>query len=328
MTQLSLFGANIFEGQKRPGTHLAADLLREKGLLQILAKGFSEVTDRGNFSYSTSLPEDHTLADYLNAHADFINRMGEKIYQSLDEGHFCLNLGGDHSCAMAPLAAGLKFDPNLKVIWVDAHADINNFSTSPTGNLHGMPLAFFLRLIAGSEAREAFSHLPYLSPDNLVYIGLRDIDPGEKDFIEDLGVRFFSARDVNHLGIEGVLSEAVDHLDPEERNNFYLSFDIDALDPEWVPCTGTPVKGGLDRDQGQAIITSLAATGRLRMMDLVEYNPLLGNAQENEQTLNTIFQLFRSLVRQYKSDFKREDQALKERFWKDLVSRDSHNNAL
>lgn len=234
-----------------------------------------------------------------------------------------MTLGGDHSIAAGSIAGVLAARPEAGVVWVDAHADINAPGTSPSGNLHGTPLSFLLRLLhASSEAPRALAgwewlaRVPPLLPSRLAYIGLRDLDPGEKAAIVSLGLRAFTMADVDRLGIGRVVEAALEHLagtadaaagsslggeaaaeegarggvteapHPHPYHHptpalagglrpLHLSFDIDAVDPALAPATGTPVPGGLTLREAHYIAETVAGTGLLGSMDLVEINPRL-----------------------------------------------------
>lgn len=299
--ELALFGAAVCEGQRKTGTELAPNWLRLKGMNEILTNKFYHLEDFGDFYpelESSLIIENEKNADFqtrLDALFKFVDSMSGVLLDQLKQGRMGLVVGGDHSCALGSLAAVTRFNPEIKVVWVDAHADINTPETSPTGNPHGMPVAFFLDLIKDQKMRDLLSPYTMLRPENIVYIGLRDVDQGEREYIDKLGIKSFYASDVKDMGIEKVIDQTLSYLDPSDNSDFYLSFDVDALDPKYIPSTGTPVEEGLDLVEAREIIQRLFFTGRLCCMDLVEVNPALGEKEDLEQTVASFFALLESI---------------------------------
>lgn len=272
---LSLLGAATDLGQSIEGTELAPSWLRLKGVKKVLSKKFCHILDLGDVGPIT--PEHPTIRGHdLHTISLYNNRLKDIIKNELDQERFVITLGGDHSVAIGSLSASLEHNPDTKVVWVDAHADLNTPMTSPSGNLHGMPLAFFYDLLRPGETKDLFSWVPRLKRENLVYIGLRDVDAGERRFISELGITYFDASTVKELGINSVLEQTLAQLCPTGVEDVHLSFDVDGIDPRFFPATGTPVPGGLDLTDGQIIINTLAKKSNLISFDLVEVNPLLG----------------------------------------------------
>lgn len=229
----------------------------------------------------------------------------DAVYAAAAADRFVLTLGGDHSVALgsiAGIARARAGKTRTAVVWVDAHADINTPESTQSGNLHGMPLAFLLRLMSldGLAGYEWLQGVPRLAPRDLVYIGLRDLDAGEKQAIRALGIKAFTMQDVDRWGIGKVMEMTCDHLLGAGRASaagtaaaaaaataqlptaLHLSFDIDAVDPAVAPSTGTAVPGGLSWREAHYVCESCAETGLLRSMDMVEVNPLLaGGSRDN-----------------------------------------------
>jgi arginase len=193
---------------------------------------------------------------------------------SLDS--FVLTIGGDHSIGSATILAMLSSHPNLGVIWVDAHGDCNTPESSESKNYHGMPAAhamgWFKKMTPGFEWMKGLCHLP---EHRLVYIGLRDLDVKERELLRNSKVHIFTMRDVDRLGISGVMTSALQYL---SSGPIHLSFDIDAIDPSVAPGTGTLARGGLSYRESHFICDSLGQTGRLVSMDMAEVNPKLDSA--------------------------------------------------
>jgi len=290
---LSLIGAATDLGQKKAGTELAPSWMRLKGMGNTLTRKFFSVTDIGDLTplhQPTQRGKDHQAIAIYN------KRLMEVCREGLNKDQTVLTLGGDHSIAIGTLSASLLHNPDTKVVWVDAHADLNTPETSPSGNVHGMPLAFFFGLVNDSPMAELFSWVPKLKKENLVYIGLRDVDQGEREFIKSLGITSYYAEDVLEMGIDKVLAETKVQLFPNGDEAVHLSFDVDGLDPRFIPATGTPVDGGLHLLDGQKIIHFLATQSELISFDLVEVNPMLGTTQQElETTEASVLNLLESL---------------------------------
>uniref|UniRef100_A0A8C4XF57 Arginase n=1 Tax=Erpetoichthys calabaricus TaxID=27687 RepID=A0A8C4XF57_ERPCA len=192
-----------------------------------------------------------------------------------------------HSLAIGSISGHARSQNNLCVVWVDAHADINTPLSTPTGNIHGQPVSYLLKeLHSKIPVMPGFSWIkPCISAKDIVYIGLRDLDPGEHYIIQHLGIKSFSMWELDHLGISRVMEETCDYLLTKYRP-IHLSFDIDAIDPSLAPATGTPMVGGLTYREGVYLAEAICKTGLLSVLDLVEVNPNLGNTEEVASTVN------------------------------------------
>jgi len=210
-------------------------------------------------------------------------------------GSLLLTLGGDHSLAMGTIAGTLSRYTDACVIWVDAHADINTPETTDSGNIHGMPLAFLTSLSGsaslgdnhGNDESVPFSWIDcvHLLTSRLAYIGLRDVDKGEKAILREHDIAAFSMHEVDRYGIGKVVEMALDRINPDRSRPIHLSFDVDALDPSVAPSTGTPVRGGLTFREGHYICERLYETGLLVAVDLMEVNPSLRDEADVQQTV-------------------------------------------
>jgi len=216
----------------------------------------------------------------------------QKAIQPLSKDDFVLLMGGDHSVAIGSVSAALKRHPTVGVVWVDAHADLNTPISTPSGNMHGMPLSFLIPSLISSPALPGFewmSNCNFLDPSQLVYVGLRDVDPGEIEMIRAMGILSFTMHDIDRLGIGMTMEIAVEHL--TKTNNgvprpLHLSYDIDAIDPSVAPATGTKVPGGLSYREGNFVAEFLSLTGHLRSMDIVEVNCKLSDAKGVKDTVD------------------------------------------
>jgi arginase len=269
----------------KPGVDAAPMALIDAGLIDQLKQDLEyNVTYDGqvhSYSEITTLED----PDYRNmkrpkAVSAVAQALSKQVYEHASNGRFVLTLGGDHSIAIGTIAGTAKavkerLGRDIAVIWVDAHADINTPETSGSGNIHGMPVAFITGL-AKDEREDVFGWIKnehMLSLKKLVYIGLRDVDKGEKKILKDHGIKAFTMNDIDRYGIGKVMDMALGWIGGDTP--IHLSFDVDALDPMWAPSTGTPVRGGLTLREGDFIAECVHGTGCLVALDLVEVNPSL-----------------------------------------------------
>lgn len=209
-----------------------------------------------------------------------------------------VTFGGDHTISFGTLMQSLKTDPDTKLIWIDAHSDINSPDTSLSGNCHGMPVSYILGL---SEHEEVGDELNHLKPENLIYIGLRSIDPAEEIILKELeckGMLRFSATQVKECGIDSVIaiiadkfdSQSRSHSDPNAKPNIHISLDIDSIDPTYAPATGTPVEGGLHPTDVISVIkwANKFTTNEKVHLDVTEINPDLSSLEGAAQTYATV----------------------------------------
>lgn len=284
-TELGLVAVGFSGGQCKSGVDAAPMALIESGLIDQLQDelDYNVHYDGEVHSYAGLMPKDDP--DYREmkrpkAVSAVAQALSKQVYDHAKEGRFVLTLGGDHSIAIGTISGTAKairerLGREIAVIWVDAHADINVPETSESGNIHGMPVAFLTGL-AKEERKDIFGWIQddqRISTQKLVYIGLRDIDRGEKKILRENGIKAFSMHDIDRHGIGKVMDMALGWIGHDTP--IHLSFDVDALDPMWAPSTGTPVRGGLTLREGDFIAECVHETGSLIAMDLVEVNPSL-----------------------------------------------------
>ncbi|KAL7889221.1 hypothetical protein AOLI_G00014790 [Acnodon oligacanthus] len=280
---VAVLGAPFSKGQKRRGVEFGPKAVRDAGLVERLASLEFPVHDFGDLSFQHLENDDHFMHVPLPRTVGRASQqVSGAVSRAVGAGHTSVMLGGDHSLAIGSVEGHAQQCPDLCLIWVDAHADINTPLTSPSGNLHGQSVAFMLKELQDKMPDvPGFSWMkPFLSARDLVYIGLRDVDPGEHIILKNLGIQYFSMRDIDRLGIQRVMEVTLDHLLARKQRPIHLSFDIDAFDPALAPATGTPVNGGLTYREGIYITEEIHNTGLLSAMDLVEVNPMLGGGPE------------------------------------------------
>ncbi|XP_053553813.1 arginase-2, mitochondrial [Bombina bombina] len=285
---VAVIGAPFSKGQKRRGVEHGPAAIRNAGLIDRLSSLGCDVYDFGDLSFA-KVPNDEVYNNVKHPRTVGLacQVLADAVSRAVGTGHTCITLGGDHSLALGSISGHAQQCPDLCVIWVDAHADINTPLTTPSGNLHGQPVSFLLRELQDKVPPiPGFSWTkPCLSRSDIVYIGLRDIDPAEHFILKNYGISYFSMRHIDCMGIQKVMERALDQLVGRRQRPIHLSFDIDAFDPTLAPATGTPVIGGLTYREGVYITEEIHNTGLLSAMDLVEVNPVLAtNTEEVKAT--------------------------------------------
>lgn len=220
--------------------------------------------------------------------------------KSQGTGGLTLTVGGDHSLAIGTISGLMAKYPDACVLWIDAHADLNTPASTTSGNLHGCPVSFITGLAGPSESLpEHLRWIPKcLDTSRLAYIGLRDIDPMERQLIRERGIAAYSMHHIDRYGIGSVVQMALDRINPGLSRPIHLSYDVDAIDPIFVSATGTPVRGGLTFREGTYICEAVAETGCLVSMDLVEVNPnLRSEGEAGEVEVKATLDVATSLVR-------------------------------
>ena len=298
--RVSHIGLAVHQGQKLSGPDRSPQLLKEHGLMQLINETGWAL--RNDIRFTEVLHDDPsgaagTAVNARNHHSIGLNlgQVNTIVSHAIKEDDFTLIIGGDHSISIGTVPAILAHRPNTGVIWVDAHADINTPQTSPSGNIHGMSVAFLLGLVDKSRMPSFDWFQPCLEPQNLVYIGLRDLDSEEKQVLRRLGIKVFTMHEVDRYGVGEVMRQCVEYL---KTPYVHLSYDIDALDPFFAPHTGTSVRGGLTFREGNYICEILAESQRLRSMELVEVNPNLHSNLALKTTIDTALTLVGSALGQ------------------------------
>jgi arginase len=243
-----------------------------------------QVTDGGNIRVEIAETQSagSVNARFLQQIADTCTRTAEAVVKSLEDGMSPLILGGDHSLAAGSISGVAEYyrrnGEKIGVIWMDAHSDINTPETSPSGNVHGMPLAALLGLGAGSGLEplsQIFGYSPKIAPENTVLIGVRDIDNAERENIRRAGVaQVYTMRDIDERGMRTVMEEAL-RAASRGTAGYHVSLDMDWIDPEDAPGVGTPVRGGATYREAHLAMEILADHGRLLSFEIVEVNPVI-----------------------------------------------------
>lgn len=276
--KINLIGVPLFLGCDNKGVDMGPEILREKNIIEILKKNNHTVYDMGNLYVPQVSSEDkycsHEKMKYLSQIVQVDTNLAHQVYSSLCSKTFPLVIGGDHSLGLGSICGASKYYENLAVIWVDAHGDINTHETSPTGNVHGMPLAAAMG-IGDTSLTNLYYVGDKIKPENVFIVGARDLDEGELRLIDDKKINVYTTQDVKTRGMESILNEIHNILAIKKIDAVHLSFDIDCLDSKYVPGTGTPVKDGLSVDEVKFLLKFLMKTRLIKSMDFVELNTLL-----------------------------------------------------
>ncbi|CUM54827.1 unnamed protein product [Debaryomyces fabryi] len=289
--QATIVTAPFSGGQPKGGVELGPEYILKAGFqeqLQSLGWNVELENPLESTNYEKSKSDDKD--EYGIKNTKIVSECCEKIHNSVKSiagnGRLPITVGGDHSIGTATVSAMLAHNPDTCILWVDAHADINTPKTTDLGNLHGCPLSFVMGLDSDSYPKE-FSWVPQLLKANkIAYIGLRDVDEGEKRILKENNIAAFSMYHVDKYGIGKVIDMALDKINPNRDCPIHLSYDVDAIDPSFVPATGTRVEGGLTLREGLFVAEAVAETGLLSSLDIVETNPLLG--ENDNHVLDTV----------------------------------------
>jgi len=269
---VGIVGVPMDLGAGRRGVDMGPFAIRYAGLVRDLEALGLRVADYNNIAVAG--PESGDVGNPRAKYEQLIEtacmELRARVGEIVRAGHFPLVLGGDHSIAMGTVAGLLDAWGDVGVLWIDAHGDINTPETTPSGNVHGMPVAALLGK-AGIGARLGWD-TRHIRPERLVLFGTRTLDPGERGIIRELGIRMFTMSEIDQRGVMPVVRDALEVLDGP--GGIHVSFDIDAVDPLEAPGVGTPWPGGLTYREAHLAMELLAATGRVSSMEVVEVNPI------------------------------------------------------
>jgi arginase len=281
-SSIVVIGAPLDLGSHRRGVDMGPSALRVANLNSRLAALGYDVDDVGNVPVRQreATPEGPTDAKYLSQIAATCERLAQMVYQSLLNGQSPLVIGGDHSIATGTIAGVSKYfhdkGQKLGLIWLDAHADMNTPDTSPSGNIHGMPLACCIGR-GPAELTDILGFSPKVDAANVALVGIRDIDAQERTNIRESGISAFTMRDIDERGLRSVMSEAI-AIASSGTAGFHLSLDLDYVDPADAPGVGTPVRGGATYREAHLAMEMINDSGGLVSMEAVEVNPVLDEA--------------------------------------------------
>jgi arginase len=282
-----IIGVPMDLGAGRRGVDMGPSAIRIAGLNQAIALLGYEVSDAGNVHVRPAEAIERTSprAHFLPQIAEAAEELAVMVEAALDEGALPVILGGDHSIAIGSVAGVASFhrkrEQKVGIIWLDAHTDVNTPETSPSGNIHGMPLAALL----GYGARQ-LTHVagfaPKVLPENVAVIGARSIDPGERKFVKSTGVRVFPMSELDERGFPAVVAEAV-KIASMNTAGFHVTMDMDFIDPFYAPGVGTPERGGATYRESHLAMEKIADSGQVLSVELTEVNPVFDISNQTAQ---------------------------------------------
>lgn len=281
-SRISILGAPLDLGAGRRGVDMGPSALRLAGLNAKLSSLGYQVDDLGNVAVAQqeSTPAGADNAKYLPQIVNTCAKLASLVESVVDTGKFPLVLGGDHSIAVGTVSGvGHVFrqrGEKIGLIWIDAHADMNTPESSPSGNVHGMPLACCLGH-GPQELTNIFDYAPKVEGRNVVLIGIRDVDQRERQFLRESGATVFTMRDIDERGLGTIMEKAI-ALAEQDTAGFHLSLDMDSVDPDEAPGVGTPVRGGITYREAHLAMETICDSSRMLSMEVVEVNPVLDEA--------------------------------------------------
>ena len=273
--EVAVIGGTLDLGAGRRGVDMGPSAIRYAGLDQQLTDKLGvRVVDEGNVI--SPVVETAEVGDerarYLAQILDLCHRVAELVEAAARRGAMPLVLGGDHSVALGSLVGMALARGPGGVVWIDAHGDLNTPETSPSGNVHGMVLAAALGLAGDAFRREGWQ-IPAVEPGKLALVGVRSLDEGERELLGTIDAKVFTMSEIDRIGVEPCMREALAHA--SGAGFLHVSLDMDAVDPDYAPGVGTPVRGGLSYREAHLALETVAEYGRTDSMDVVEVNPIL-----------------------------------------------------
>lgn len=272
-------------GADRRGVDMGPSALRIAGLQTKLEALGYKVEDNGDIKIEIMERQKikNPKLKYLDEIIKTSKLLAEKVERVLDKGDFPICLGGDHSMALGTISGIASFCKKRKlrlgVIWIDAHSDMNTDETSPTGNIHGMPLSALMGL-GCDELVNLLGFSPKLYPENCVLIGIRSIDEAEKVNIKKLKVPIYTMNDIDKLGIHRIIAKVLKQF-REKVDHIHISFDVDSVDPSVAPGVGTPIPGGLSYREAHLLMETIAECGCMSSLEIAEVNPILDHKNQS-----------------------------------------------
>ncbi|WP_297437854.1 arginase [uncultured Clostridium sp.] len=290
--KIDVIGIPLHYGCDRFGVEKGPVKLRENGVIDILSKHGNKVHDLGDLIVPEKPVSKKFAAGSTMKWVDEIvtsnENLAQAVYSSIKAGAMPFTLGGDHALGLGTTAGAAKaFGDDYGIVWIDAHGDINTAESSPSGNIHGMPLAAAMGFGA-DELKNIYFEGKKVDPKNVYLLCQRDLDAGEVELIKEHNMNLWTSEDVRTRGIDAVMAEVTSKMNASGINNFHISFDIDSMDSNLVPGTGTPVMDGVTIPDTKVMLGKLFATGKIKAFDFAEYNPGLEYVTTTDNCLKVL----------------------------------------
>ncbi|MGL4990091.1 MAG: arginase [Sarcina sp.] len=290
--KIDVIGIPLRYGCDKYGVEKGPRRLRENGAIEILAKNGNEVHDLGDLIVEEKPVSEKfaagTKMKWLDEIVEANENLAQVVYSSIKAGALPFTIGGDHALGLGTLAGSARaFGEDFGVVWIDAHGDINTDESSPSGNVHGMPLGSSMGF--GSKVlQNLYFEGKKVDPKNVYLICQRDLDEGEVELIKEHNINLWTSEDVRTKGMENVMAEVIEKMNASKINNFHISFDIDSMDLNLVPGTGTPVLGGITVAETKYMLGELFKTKKIKAFDFAEYNPGLEYVTTTDNCIKVI----------------------------------------
>ena len=281
--RIQIIGVPLDLGANRRGVDMGPSAIRYAGLKKRLESLNIDVKDTGDIFVPA--PESRIIVNeklkYLDVIRDVNIVLADQVALALEDNNLPVILGGDHAVAIGSIAGVSQKIKDMGLIWFDAHGDFNTAEITPSGNIHGMPLAVSLGYGA-PELTNIGGPAAKVKPENVVVIGLRDVDHQEREMVKQSGVTAFTMHEVDRMGIKEVVEQAIEIV-TKNTGGFHVSFDLDVMDPIEAPGVGTRVRGGLNYREAHLAMELLAETNKLVSLDMVEVNPILDQGNKTAE---------------------------------------------
>ncbi len=299
--KFNLIGVPVNYGCDRNGAQFGPETFRQHNIADLIKKEGHKVQDLGDVKIPKVSPEEkyssHKNLKYLEPIAEYNHNLAEVVYNTLNDSVFPFVLGGDHSLGMGSIAGVSRHFEEIAVIWIDAHGDINTEDTSPSGNIHGMPLAASMN-VGNPHLTNIYYKGQKIKPENVYIIGARDIDSGEFEIADKTKLNLYTMETVREKGLANIIELIIEKINNSSVDGIHLSFDIDALDKSIVPGTGTAVSEGFSLNEGKEIFTKFISQLDITSMDFVELNPVIDD--EDGKTVKNCLELLGHIFKTFK----------------------------
>lgn len=296
---IDVIGVPMFYGCDRDGAQYGPKNLRENGLIDLLKREDRNAFDKGDINIPSVPVDDKYKWDshlkYLEPIVEINTELSKKVKESLDGKGFPFIIGGDHALGLGSIVGSSSHFNNIAVVWIDAHGDINTPETSPSGNIHGMPLGAALGR-GHTSLTTLGGNDPKVLPQNTYIIGARDLDKGEIILAKEMNINLYTMEDIRKMGIKNMIDEVCFKIKESGIDGVHVSFDIDVMDSSLVPGTGTPVPDGFTIEEAKQVLTGFLDNEFADSLDFVEFNPIRDKDDTTLRSCQDVLQHIGTLI--------------------------------